>query len=79
LKIANDSCDKQPHQKIFIIPTKVRGYFRFKGGYFIGKNSMYMAPIPSDEFLFFSKHDKKPKPIKGLDGMYSLKRLSELH
>jgi putative transposase len=28
--------------------------------------------------LFHSKHEKKPKPIKGLDGMYSLKRLSEL-
>ena len=28
--------------------------------------------------LFHSKHEKKPKPIKGFDGMYSLKRLSEL-
>ncbi|CAB1064633.1 hypothetical protein D1BOALGB6SA_9429 [Olavius sp. associated proteobacterium Delta 1] len=28
--------------------------------------------------LFYSKHEKKPKPIKGLDGMYSLKRLSEV-
>ncbi len=27
--------------------------------------------------LFESKHEKKPKPIKGLDGIYSLKRLSE--
>jgi len=27
--------------------------------------------------LFYSKHEKKPKPIKGLEGMYSLKRLSE--
>jgi hypothetical protein len=25
-----------------------------------------------------SKHEKKPKPIKGLEGMYSLKRLSEM-
>jgi len=24
----------------------------------------------------YSKHEKKPKPIKGLGGMYSLKRLS---
>jgi hypothetical protein len=29
------------------------------------------------EFNFYSKHEKKPKPIKGLEGMYSLKRLSE--
>jgi REP element-mobilizing transposase RayT len=28
--------------------------------------------------LFYSKHEKKPKPIKGLDGIYSLKRLSEM-
>ncbi|CAB1072080.1 hypothetical protein D1AOALGA4SA_1434 [Olavius algarvensis Delta 1 endosymbiont] len=28
--------------------------------------------------LFYSKHEKKPKPIKGLEGMYSLKRLSEV-
>jgi len=26
---------------------------------------------------FESRHEKKPKPIKGLDGIYSLKRLSE--
>jgi len=26
---------------------------------------------------FLSKHEKKPKPIKGLEGVYSLKRLSE--
>ena len=28
--------------------------------------------------LFYTKHEKKPKPIKGLEGMYSLKRLSEI-
>jgi hypothetical protein len=28
--------------------------------------------------LFHSKHEKKPNPIKGLEGMYSLKRLSEM-
>jgi len=27
--------------------------------------------------LFYSEHEKKSKPIKGLEGMYSLKRLSE--
>jgi hypothetical protein len=26
----------------------------------------------------YSKHEKKPKSIKGLEGMYSLKRLSEI-
>ena len=28
--------------------------------------------------LFHSKHKKKPKPIKGLDGLFSLKRLPEV-
>jgi len=28
--------------------------------------------------LFYSKHEKKPNPIKGLEGMYLLKRLSEV-
>jgi putative transposase len=28
--------------------------------------------------LLHSKREKKPKAVKGLDGMYSLKRLSEL-
>ena len=28
--------------------------------------------------LFYLKHEKKPKTIKGLEGMYSLKRLSEV-
>lgn len=27
--------------------------------------------------LFSSKHEKRPKTISGLDGVYSLKRLSE--
>jgi REP element-mobilizing transposase RayT len=30
------------------------------------------------EFNFYSKHEKKPKPIKGLEEIYSLKRLSEV-
>lgn len=28
--------------------------------------------------FFYSKHEKQPKPIKGLERMYSLKRLSEM-
>jgi hypothetical protein len=27
--------------------------------------------------LFSSKHEKRPKMIRGMDGIYSLKRLSE--
>ena len=34
--------------------------------------------ISGSSICFLSKHEKKPKPIKGLEGLYSLKRLSEI-
>ena len=56
--------------------------FRYRTRYFIDS-----AVIGSREFVdriyqqfrhyFSSKHEKHPKTIKGLDGIYSLKRLSE--
>jgi len=33
--------------------------------------------IQQGKHYFSSKHEKIPKTIKGLDGIYSLKRLSE--
>ena len=38
---------------------------------FVGKNYKLFKDV------FQLKHEKKPKPIKGLDGVYSLKRLAE--
>ena len=57
--------------------------FRYRTRYFtdsgiIGSKEFVAEHYQRFKHLFHSKHEKKPKPIKGLDGMYSLKRLSEL-
>jgi len=56
--------------------------FRYRTRYFtdsgiIGSKEFVATNYRRFKHLFYSKHEKKPKPIKGLDGMYSLKRLSE--
>ena len=57
--------------------------FRYRTRYFsdsgiIGSKEFVSTNYQRFKNLFSSKHEKKPKPIKGLDGMYSLKRLSEI-
>jgi len=57
--------------------------FRFRTRYFtdsgiIGSKEFVSEHYQRFKHLFHSKHEKKPKPIKGLDGIYSLKRLSEV-
>lgn len=57
--------------------------FRYRTRYFtdsgiIGSKQFVAEKDQLFKHLFYSKHGKKPKPIKGLDGMYSLKRLSEV-
>jgi hypothetical protein len=56
--------------------------FRYRTRYFtdsgiIGSKVFVAKNYQRFKHLFFSKHEKKPKPIKGLEGIYSLKRLSE--
>ena len=56
--------------------------FRYRTRYFtdsgiIGSKEFVSVNYQRFKHLFHSKHEKKPKLIKGLDGMYSLKRLSE--
>jgi len=57
--------------------------FRYRTRYFtdsgiIGSKDFVSINYQRFKNLFSSKHEKKPKPIQGLDGMYSLKRLSEV-
>jgi putative transposase len=57
--------------------------FRYRTRYFtdsgiIGSKEFVSENYQRFKHLFFSKHEKKPKLIKGLEGMYSLKRLSEI-
>jgi putative transposase len=55
---------------------------RYRTRYFtdsgiIGSKEYVAQSYKRFKHLFYSKHEKKPKPIKGLVGIYSLKRLSE--
>lgn len=55
---------------------------RYRTRYFtdsgiIGSKEFVSAHYRIFKHLFASKHEKKPKPIQGLSGIYSLKRLSE--
>jgi hypothetical protein len=57
--------------------------FRYRTRYFtdsgiIGSKEFVSTNYQRFKHLFSSKHEKKPRPIKGLAGMYSLKRLSEV-
>ena len=56
--------------------------FRYRTRYFsdsgiIGSKAFVSRKYEQFKDIFHSKHEKKPKPVKGLDGVYSLKRLSE--
>jgi putative transposase len=56
--------------------------FRYRTRYFsdsgiIGSKEFVSENYQRFKHLFYSKHEKKPRAIKGLEGMYSLKRLSE--
>jgi REP element-mobilizing transposase RayT len=56
--------------------------FRYRTRYFtdsgiIGSKEFVAINYQRFKHLFHSKHEKKPKPVKGLSGVYSLKRLSE--
>jgi putative transposase len=56
--------------------------FRYRTRYFtdsgiIGSKQFVAEHYQRFKDLFMSKHEKRPKPIKGLHGIYSLKRLSE--
>jgi putative transposase len=56
--------------------------FRYRSRYFsdsgiIGSKAFVASKYKQFKDIFHSKHEKKPKPIKGLDGIYSLKRLSK--
>ncbi len=51
-------------------------YFTDSG--IIGSREYVSVTYQQFKHLFQSKHEKKPKSVKGLDGVFSLKRLSEI-
>jgi hypothetical protein len=57
--------------------------FRYRTRYFTDSGVIGSKEFVSKTYMRFkhhfnSKNEKKPKPVKGLSGVYSLKRLSEI-
>jgi hypothetical protein len=80
-KVIDEKVIEKERKKKFEISRIDR--FRYRTRYFTDSGIIGSKEFVSDNYqrfkhLFNSKHEKKPKAIKGLDGMYSLKRLSEL-
>ena len=80
-KVIDDKVVAKKRKKDFEISRSDR--FRFRTRYFtdsgiIGSKEFVSENYQRFKHLFYSKHEKKPKPINGLEGMYSLKRLSEV-
>jgi REP element-mobilizing transposase RayT len=80
-KVIDDKVLAKERKKEFEISRIDR--FRYRTRYFtdsgiIGSKEFVAENYQRFKHLFYSKHEKKPKPVKGLDGMYSLKRLSEV-
>jgi len=80
-KVIGDRILEKERKREFELSRNDR--FRYRTRYFtdsgiIGSKEFVSTNYQRFKHLFYSKHEKKPKPIKGLDGMYSLKRLSEI-
>jgi hypothetical protein len=80
-KVTDDKLVAKERKKDFTITRISR--FGHRTRYFtdsgiIGSKEFVVQNYQRFKLPFYSKHEKKLKPIKGLDGMYSLKRLSEI-
>jgi REP element-mobilizing transposase RayT len=80
IKVIEDMVLEKERSREFELSKSDR--FKYRTRYFtdsgiIGSKEFVSANYQRFKNLFSSKHEKKPKPVKGLDGMYSLKRLSE--
>jgi hypothetical protein len=81
VKVIEDKLLEKERRREFELSRNDR--FRYRTRYFtdsgiIGSKEFVAENYQRFKHLFFSKHEKKPKPIKGLEGIYSLKRLSEI-
>ena len=80
-KVIEDKVIAKERNKGFEINRITR--FRYRTRYFtdsgiIGSKEFVSINYKRFKHLFHSKNEKKPKPVKGLEGMYSLKRLAEV-
>ena len=81
IKVVNPRLLHQEKKKNFNITQASR--LRYRTRYFtdsgiIGSKEFVSNHYQKFKHLFKSKNEKKPKPIQGLNGIYSLKRLSEV-
>jgi hypothetical protein len=81
IKVIEDKVLEKERSREFELSKSDR--FKYRTRYFtdagiIGSKQFVSKNYQRFKNLFSSKHEKKPKPIKGLDGIYSLKRLSEV-
>ncbi len=77
--IANEALEKEREGEFKLNRIK---NFTYRSRYFsdsgiIGSKKFVMLNYQRFKNYFYCKNEKKPKPVKGLDGIYSLKRLSE--
>jgi len=80
-KVIGDKILKKERKREFELSRNDR--FRYRTRYFTDSGVIGSKEFVSKTYIrfkhhFISKNEKKPKPIKGLEGMYSLKRLSEV-
>ena len=80
-KVIGDKILEKERKREFELSRNDR--FRYRTRYFtdsgvIGSKEFVAENYQRFKNIFSSKHEKKPKAIKGLDGLYSLKRLSEV-
>jgi putative transposase len=81
LRVIDEKVIKKERIREFELSTSYR--FRCRTRYFtdsgiIGSKKFVSTTYMRFKHLFDSRNEKKPKPVKGLPGMYSLKRLSEI-
>jgi putative transposase len=81
IKVIEDKVLEKERHRDFELSRSDR--FRYRTRYFadsgiIGSKEFVAEHYQRFKHLFHSKHEKKPKPIKGLERVYSLKRLSEM-
>jgi hypothetical protein len=81
VKVIEDRVLEKERSRKFELSKSVR--FKYRTRYFTDSGIIGSKEFVADNYqrfkhLFYSKHEKKPKPIKGLVGVYSLKRLSEI-
>ena len=81
IKVIKDRILEKERKREFELSRNDR--FRYRTRYFTDSGVIGSKEFVSKTYLRFkhhfnSKNEKKPKPVKGLSGVYSLKRLSEV-